>query len=143
MYEPLFEQIKSVPIILFFITVATLFAGERNLQQRAVYHLKISSAEQFTINVYFQHKKENIHANRDLYKIDQATRDRELKTQGVAGFWRKMLMFLHIMNLTLINKDGEYETACIFISMYAERNGCIGRRTHCWKDCGKRSSDGI
>ncbi len=56
MYEPLFEQIKSVPIILFFITVATLFAGERNLQQRAVYHLKISSAEQFTINVYFQHK---------------------------------------------------------------------------------------
>ncbi len=39
MYEPLFEQIKSVPIILFFITVATLFAGERNLQQRAVYHL--------------------------------------------------------------------------------------------------------
>ena len=83
MYEPLFEQIKSVPIILFFITVATLFAGERNLQQRAVYHLKISSAEQFTINVYFQHKKENIHTNRDLYKIDQATRDRELKTQGV------------------------------------------------------------
>lgn len=82
MYEPLFEQIKSVPIILFFITVATLFAGERNLQQRAVYHLKISSAEQFTINVYFQHKKKNIHANRDLYKIDQATRDRELKTQG-------------------------------------------------------------